>query len=242
MTIADSGASDSSRYLHIKAAVERVNAQIQEACQRAQRAPSEVCLLAVSKTKPVSDIEHAYRAGQRHFGENYVQEGVEKITTLAHLPEVTWHFIGPLQSNKTKEVASHFDWMHSIDRLKIARRLDEQRPVGLPPLQVLIQINIDDEASKAGIRLDALTEFAAQLSAFEHLTLRGVMAIPKAYASEAEQCASFSRLASAFHQLQGSYPSVDTLSLGMSGDLEPAIAHGSTMVRIGTAIFGQRKG
>lgn len=242
MTIADSNGADDPRYKQIQAAIKQVTDHIQNACQRVRRSPSEVSLLAVSKTKPASDIEHAYRAGQRHFGENYVQEGVEKITTLAHLPKVTWHFIGPLQSNKTKEVASHFDWMHSIDRLKIARRLDEQRPLELPPLQVLIQINIDDEASKAGIRLDALTEFAAQLSAFENLTFRGVMAIPKAYASEAEQSASFSRLATAFHQLQGSYPSVDTLSLGMSGDLEPAIAHGSTMVRIGTAIFGQRKG
>lgn len=213
---------------------------IKSACDNAGRDPDSVRLLAVSKTKPVSDIEAAYQAGLREFGENYVQEGVEKVDALHHLDDCVWHFVGPLQSNKTRPVAERFDWVQSIDRLKIARRLSDQRPSELQPLQVLIQVNIDDETSKSGIDLSELRKLAADVDDLPNLELRGLMAIPAAEADEAQQQRSFQALASAFEKLQSDYPQVDTLSLGMSGDLDLAIAHGSTMVRIGTSLFGKR--
>lgn len=220
--------------------VHKVLDSIQSACDQAGRDHGSVRLLAVSKTKPVADIEAAYEAGLREFGENYVQEGVDKVDALPHLSECVWHFVGPLQSNKTRPVAERFDWVQSIDRLKIARRLSEQRPDQLAPLQVLIQINIDDEDSKSGIELSQLRKLAADIDELPNLTLRGLMAIPAANADEAQQAQSFTALAQAFAQLQADYPQVDTLSLGMSSDLELAIAHGSTMVRVGTSIFGKR--
>ncbi|MDG1255348.1 MAG: YggS family pyridoxal phosphate-dependent enzyme [Glaciecola sp.] len=215
--------------------------QISVAAKLAQRDPATIQLLAVSKTKPVSDLVLAYQAGQRHFGENYVQEGVEKTLALAHLNDIIWHFIGPIQSNKSKFIAQHFAWCHSIDRLKIAQRLNNQRLPSQAPLQICIQINIDNEASKAGIAPEDLMSIAAEIEQMEHLTLRGIMAIPKASDDYATQLSSFGRLAALYEQLKTRYPQVDTLSMGMSGDLNAAIASGSTMVRVGTGIFGKRQ-
>jgi PLP dependent protein len=206
----------------------------------ANRPPNSVQLLAVSKTKPVSDIVLAYKAGQRKFGENYVQEGVEKIQLLQELSDLQWHFIGPLQSNKSALVAEHFDWVQSIDRLKIASRLSQQRPADKPPLQVCIQVNISAEESKSGITAEELPALAEQIAALPKLTLRGIMAIPAASEDEQQQVAAFTQLHHLFTQLQARYPQVDTLSMGMSGDLQSAIKSGSTMVRLGTAIFGHR--
>ena len=220
--------------------IENILSQITVLAQHAGRDPATIQLLAVSKTKPVSDLVLAYEAGQRHFGENYVQEGVEKVHALAHLSDVVWHFIGPIQSNKSKYIAECFDWCHSIDRLKIAQRLNNQRPAHQPPLQVCIQVNIDNEESKAGISAEELPAIAAQIAQMPHLNLRGIMAIPKATSIVEEQRDSFERLAQLYQTLHSDYPNVDTLSMGMSGDIGPAIQAGSTMVRVGTGIFGQR--
>ncbi|GHD94481.1 YggS family pyridoxal phosphate enzyme [Pseudocitrobacter faecalis] len=181
-------------------------------------------------------------AGQRAFGENYVQEGVEKIRFFQDkgITDLQWHFIGPLQSNKSRLVAEHFDWCHTVDRLKIATRLSEQRPAHLPPLNVLIQVNISDEQSKSGIEPEAVDALAAEVSALPNLCLRGLMAIPAPETEYDKQFAVAQQMAVAFARLKTHYPTVDTLSLGMSDDMEAAIAAGSTMVRIGTAIFGAR--
>ncbi|KZQ69468.1 YggS family pyridoxal phosphate enzyme [Klebsiella aerogenes] len=220
----------------------QVRDKISGAAARCGRAPEEVTLLAVSKTKPASAIEEAMAAGQRAFGENYVQEGVDKICYFqqAGASGLQWHFIGPLQSNKSRLVAEHFDWCHTVDRLKIASRLSEQRPADLAPLNVLIQINISDEQSKSGIPLAELDALAAGIDALPNLQLRGLMAIPAPESEYERQFAVAQQMAVAFAQLKTLYPSVDTLSLGMSDDMEAAIAAGSTMVRIGTAIFGAR--
>ncbi|MBU5376762.1 MAG: YggS family pyridoxal phosphate-dependent enzyme [Pantoea sp.] len=220
--------------------LQQLRQRIRAAATQCGRDPEEVTLLAVSKTKPASAIEEAIEAGQLAFGENYVQEGVEKIEALAAHPEVEWHFIGPLQSNKSRLVAEHFAWCHTVDRLKIAQRLNDQRPDSLPPLKVLIQVNISDENSKSGIMLEDLTELAQQVAALPRLQLRGLMAIPAPESDYARQLAVCQRMADAFRELKQRYPDVDTLSLGMSDDMEAAIAAGSTMVRIGTAIFGAR--
>lgn len=217
-----------------------VQQQIADAEAQANRAPQSVQLLAVSKTKPIPDIEAFYQLGQRAFGENYVQEGVEKAQTLAHL-NITWHFIGPLQSNKTKAVAEHFHWLHTVDRLKIAQRLSEQRPSHLPPLNVLIQINVSQEASKAGVALSDVDTLADQISALPNLQLRGLMCIPAQQDAEALK-QDFKAMQKSFHGLQSRYSQVDTLSMGMSGDLSLAVECGSTLVRIGTALFGARDG
>lgn len=209
----------------------------------AHRPSNAVKLLAVSKTKPVSDIVHAYEAGQRLFGENYVQEGVEKIQMLQTLDDIgddiEWHYIGPLQSNKTRLVAEHFSWVHAIDRLKIAQRLNSQISTD-KTLNVCIQVNIDDDENKAGIRTDQLNDFAKTISELPSLSLRGLMTIPKANQSQAQQTASFAHMSLLFEDLKKQYSSVDTLSMGMSGDMQNAINNGSTMVRVGTAIFGSR--
>lgn len=227
--------------LTLKTQLASVEQQIEQACQQVQRAPDSVRLLAVSKTKPASMVLEAYQAGLREFGENYVQEAVDKITELAEYEDIQWHFIGPLQSNKTRLVAENFAWVQSIDRLKIARRLSEQRPQHLPPLQVLIQVNIDDEDSKSGIPLQQLPQLATEVSQLPQLALRGIMSIPAANASEQQQQQSFTALADAFHALKQQYDDVDTLSLGMSNDLATAIRHGSTMIRIGSSLFGKRQ-
>lgn len=218
----------------------KVRARINLAAKNAQRPASSVQLVAVSKTKPYSSIEEAYAAGQRHFGENYVQEGVDKVLATTHLKNLTWHFIGELQSNKTRQVAEHFDWVQSLDRTRIATRLNNQRPDGLEPLQVLIQVNIDNEATKAGITLSELPELVAAINALPRLELRGLMIIPMANPSPTQQTESFARSRQVFEELKQQHARVDTLSLGMSSDLEAAIQHGSTMVRVGTDIFGTR--
>ncbi|KGQ33110.1 YggS family pyridoxal phosphate-dependent enzyme [Gallibacterium anatis] len=204
----------------------------------------EVTLLAVSKTKPFADILKAYHAGQRQFGENYVQEGVEKIQLAQqqNLNDITWHLIGPLQSNKTRIVAEHFDWVQTIDRVKIAERLSQQRPDHLQPLQVLIQINISDENSKSGITPQQMEELAQQIINLPKLQLRGLMAIPAPTEDINQQTVVFNQMKALLQQLQQRFPQqkIDTLSMGMTDDMQTAIACGSTMVRIGTAIFGKR--
>lgn len=218
-----------------------VREKIAAATQRCERPLEEITLLAVSKTKPASDVEKAIEAGQLAFGENYVQEGVEKIAHFAgHQPALTWHFIGPLQSNKSRLVAENFDWCHTVDRLKIAQRLNEQRPAGLAPLNVLIQVNISDEASKSGIALSDIDALAEQISQMPNLVLRGLMAIPAVETDYQRQLAVFTQMREAFDALRQRYPQADTLSMGMTDDMPAAIAAGSTMVRIGTAIFGAR--
>ncbi|HBU6574458.1 YggS family pyridoxal phosphate-dependent enzyme [Citrobacter amalonaticus] len=220
----------------------QVRDKISAAASRCGRASEEVTLLAVSKTKPASAIEEAIAAGQLAFGENYVQEGVEKIRHFREksIAGLQWHFIGPLQSNKSRLVAEHFDWCHTLDRLRIATRLNEQRPAELEPLNVLIQINISDENSKSGIPLEELDALAAEVVELPNLRLRGLMAIPAPESDYVRQFEVARQMAVAFAGLKTRYPDVDTLSLGMSDDMEAAIAAGSTMVRIGTAIFGAR--
>ncbi|WP_166422222.1 YggS family pyridoxal phosphate-dependent enzyme [Paraglaciecola sp. 20A4] len=211
----------------------------QSACE-ANRPANSVKLLAVTKTKPVSDIVQAYEMGQRLFAENYVQEGVDKIQQLSELDDIEWHFIGPLQSNKTRPVAENFDWVHSIDRLKIAQRLNDQRSAH-KKLNVCIQVNVDNESSKAGVSITEVDALAEQISALPNLTLRGLMTIPKAQDNTDLQRNSLLTMQQIFAQLQTKYPQIDTLSMGMSGDIQLAIECGSTMVRIGRAIFGSRQ-
>ncbi|MDE3953603.1 YggS family pyridoxal phosphate-dependent enzyme [Glaesserella parasuis] len=217
-----------------------ISQQIQQYCQQANRPEQSVKLLAVSKTKPISAIAEAIEAGQRAFGENYVQEGIEKIQYFAENDTLEWHFIGLLQSNKTRVVAEHFDWVQTIDRLKIAQRLSEQRPEHLPVLNVLIQINISDEASKSGISAKEMLELATQISQLPRLKLRGLMAIPKPESEPEQQKIALAQMNELFLQLQSQFEGIDTLSMGMSDDMPSAIECGSTMVRIGTAIFGAR--
>ena len=222
--------------------LERVRGELAAAERAAGRPAGSVRLIAVGKTFPVEACEEAYACGQRAFGENYVQEGVDKIRHFQELgvTGLEWHFIGPLQSNKSRLVAEHFDWCHTVDRLKIATRLSEQRPAEMPPLNVLIQINISDEQSKSGIPLDEMDALAADIAALPNVRLRGLMAIPAPETEYERQLAVAQQMAAAFARLKADYPTVDTLSLGMSDDMEAAIAAGSTMVRIGTAIFGAR--
>ena len=222
--------------------LQAVQARISNAAAAVGRSPESVRLLAVSKTWPLACVLDAAEAGQRAFGENYVQEGVDKIRYFQETGAtgLQWHFIGPLQSNKSRLVAEHFDWCHTVDRLKIAVRLSEQRPAQLPPLNVLIQINISDEQSKSGIPPEELDALAAEIAKLPNLQLRGLMAIPAPESEYVRQFAVAQQMAVAFARLKTHYPTVDTLSLGMSDDMEAAIAAGSTMVRIGTAIFGAR--
>src|SRR5690606_1073558 len=196
-------------------------------------------LLAVSKTWPAADVREATRCGQRAFGENYVQEGVAKIEALADL-DLEWHFIGPLQSNKTRQVAEHFAWVHTVDRLKIAERLSAQRPEHLPPLQVCVQVNVSGEASKSGVAPEEAAALAHAVAGLPRLQLRGLMAIPEPTEDAARLAAQFAVLRTLFETLKAEGLPLDTLSMGMSHDLESAIAAGATMVRVGTAIFGAR--
>lgn len=228
----------------IKDNLQHIHHMINEIAAQCERSPNLIKLLAVSKTKPVSLIEEAIQAGQTCFGENYVQEGVEKITHFQqHHPNLSleWHFIGPLQSNKSKLVAQYFDWVQTIDRLKIATRLNEQRPSHLLPLNVLIQVNISDEESKSGIQPEDLTLLAQQIMALPHLKLRGLMAIPKAENDLDLQSIAFKKMYQLYQKLQQLNPDIDTLSMGMSDDMKAAIIAGTNMVRIGTAIFGARQ-
>ena len=214
----------------------QVSSRIHAATLAANRAENSVRLLAVSKTKPAQDLREAYAAGLRDFGENYLQEALSKQLELADLPLI-WHFIGPIQSNKTRAIAEHFDWVHSVDRLKIAQRLSEQRPAELPPLNICIQVNVSGEASKSGCTPADLPALADAISKLPRLKLRGLMAIPEPTEDRAAQDAAFA----AVQSLQASLNlPLDTLSMGMSHDLESAIAMGATWVRIGTALFGAR--
>ncbi|MCW2256021.1 pyridoxal phosphate enzyme (YggS family) [Providencia alcalifaciens] len=217
-----------------------VRARIKQAAEECHRSSQDITLLAVSKTKPCEAILDAIEAGQRQFGENYVQEGVEKIQFFADRHDLIWHFIGPLQSNKSRVVAAHFDWFHTLDRAKIAQRLNDQRPSDKAPLNVLIQINISDENSKSGIQLAQLDELAEQVSQMPNLILRGLMTIPAPETNYERQCEAFRKMEQAYKHLQMHYSSVDTLSMGMTDDMAAAIHCGSTLVRIGTAIFGAR--
>ncbi|EKA5862829.1 YggS family pyridoxal phosphate-dependent enzyme [Vibrio alginolyticus] len=223
--------------------IEHITSQIRYDEQKCGRTPESVQLLAVSKTKPVEAILEAYQAGQTAFGENYVQEGVSKVQHFAeNYPDnrIEWHFIGPIQSNKSRLVAEHFDWVHTIDRTKIAQRLNDQRPSELKPLQVLIQVNTSGEASKSGVTEAEVFELAELISRLPNLTLRGLMSIPANVSDYESQLREFQKLATLKQTLEAQFPEIDTLSMGMSGDMTAAIEAGSTMVRIGTAIFGAR--
>jgi pyridoxal phosphate enzyme (YggS family) len=206
------------------------------------RKATDIHLLAVSKTQAPSRILDAYNAGQRAFGENYLQEARDKQETL-HSLDIEWHFIGPIQSNKTRDIAENFDWVHSVDRLKIAQRLSQQRPAHLPPLNICVQVNIDNEATKSGVSLEQLPLLMDNINALPQLALRGLMVIPAQRESAKQQEIVFAKVAETLKQLTLSNPllTTDTLSMGMSGDIEPAIAAGSTIVRVGSAIFGPRQ-
>ena len=216
--------------------LQKVTERIAQAAIAAGRNPQTVHLVAVSKTQPADAIRQAYHAGQRLFGENYLQEALDKQQELTDLGHLEWHFIGPIQSNKTRPIAEHFAWVHSVDRLKIAQRLNEQRPVNLPPLNICIQLNIDDEASKSGIALNELPELVQAIQTLPRLRLRGLMAIPSVNNSTEQQASAFRKLAEA----KARFEFMDCLSMGMSADLEIAIANGATHVRVGTDIFGAR--
>ena len=227
-----------------------VTARIHTACQAHGKDPGQITVLAVSKTFPADCVKDALAAGLHAFGENYVQEGIEKIQALqAHQNAITWHFIGPLQSNKTRDVAEHFDWMHSVDREKIARRLSEQRPATLPPLQVCIQVNVSGEDSKSGVAPGEASALANAICGMPNLCLRGLMAIPEPTDDPHVQRQRFAQLAQVFSTIKATLAPdhrshFDTLSMGMSSDMESAIAESlpgtRTMVRVGTALFGQR--
>ena len=213
--------------------------RIAAACGAAGREPGAVQLLAVSKTFDAQSVRQAFAAGQTAFGENYIQEAVQKITELRQLP-LQWHCIGPIQSNKTRLVAEHFDWVHTVDRLKTAQRLSEQRPAHLPPLQVCIQVNADGGASKSGVLPEEALALAQQVATLPNLRLRGIMSIPEPAPDFEAACAVFAKVKAVFDNLNAAGLALDTLSMGMSADLEAAIASGSTLVRVGTAIFGGR--
>ncbi|MDO3387596.1 YggS family pyridoxal phosphate-dependent enzyme [Gilvimarinus sp. SDUM040013] len=219
-----------------------VTARLERAAEQAGRPRTEIMLIAVSKTQSAERLRQAYQWGQRRFGENYLQEALDKQQALADLSDIEWHFIGPIQSNKTRAIAEHFSWVHSVDRLKIARRLSDARPPELEPLNVCIQVNIDSEPSKAGVSPEQLPELAAAIAALPQLNLRGLMAIPAPGKNHHDQQASFTQLTNLIQSLRqtGVSSPLDTLSMGMSADLEAAIAAGATMVRIGTDIFGPR--
>jgi pyridoxal phosphate enzyme (YggS family) len=217
----------------------RVRSRIERAEQASGRSSGSVCLVAVSKIQGPEALIEAYQNKQRHFGENYLQEATGKQQSLANY-RITWHFIGPVQSNKTRIIANQFSWVHSVDRIKIASRLDQYRRPELGPLNVCLQINIDAESSKSGISLEQLPEMAAQISGFPNLRFRGLMAIPAIEVSSEATRSSFRKLREAFEGLRADGYGVDTLSMGMSGDIETAIEEGSTLVRVGTSIFGPR--
>jgi PLP dependent protein len=221
--------------------LQQVHARIAAACAQAARPVQSVTLLAVSKTHPPGSVRDAFEIGERCFGENYVQEGIAKIAALADLRgQIQWHLIGPLQSNKTRVVAEQFDWVHSVDRLALAQRLSDQRPAHLPPLQLCLQVNISGEASKSGLAVGEVWEVARAVAALPRLQLRGLMSIPEPAADAAAQRAPHAWLREVLATLQQRGLPLDTLSMGMTADLEAAIAEGATMVRVGTAIFGAR--
>ena len=216
-----------------------VREQINLATQNAQRSASEVSLLAVSKTRNADELREAFQTGQRDFGENYLQESLDKIALLSDL-DICWHFIGPIQSNKTRPIAESFHWVHSVDRLKIAKRLNDQRPAHLPPLNICLQVNVDDEQNKSGVAIAGLGDLARQVVELPSIKLRGLMCLPAIRQDFAAQRAPFARLHTLASELCNAGIVTDTLSMGMSADYRAAIFEGSTIVRVGTAIFGAR--
>ena len=229
----------SSNSTNIAENLAQIQLNISEYCKKYQRNSQDLKLLAVSKTKPAQDIRQAFDAGQTCFGENYLQESISKIHELSDL-DIEWHFIGAIQSNKTRELAEHFAWIHSVDRLKIAQRLSNQRPDSLPPLNICLQVNISEEQSKSGFKMADIEVIVDDIISLPNLKLRGLMAIPAKADNLEAQRKVFSKMKSLFETLQTNHPQIDTLSMGMTADMEAAIAEGSTMIRIGTAIFGAR--
>ena len=223
----------------IAANLQHIRSEIREIALRHQRSPDDITLLAVSKTKPVSDLLQAIDAGQRDFGENYLDEALEKIDALRE-HRCHWHFIGSIQSRKAREIALHFQWVHTIDRLRVARKLSEHRPPQLPPLQCCLQVNIDNEDSKSGVSAGELPDLLAEVEALPRLQVRGLMVIPAPSDNSEVQRDAFCRTRELMVSLQSPERHLDTLSMGMSGDMASAIAEGSNIVRIGTAIFGAR--
>lgn len=223
----------------VAAALQAVHTRVRAAEERFGRVPGSVALLAVSKTRPPEDLRAAFVEGQRAFGENYVSEALGKMASLGDLA-IEWHFIGPVQSNKTRPIAERFAWVHSVDREKVARRLAEHRPMGLPPLQVCVEVNVSGEESKSGVAPGELPALARTVAALPRLRLRGLMAVPAPEEDFELQRRAFRRLRELFEGLRGEGLPLDTLSMGMSGDLEAAVAEGATLVRVGTAIFGPR--
>ena len=219
--------------------IAKVQQRIADAEKKYHRKPNSVQLVAASKTRSAATIRQTAAHGLRHFGENYVQEALEKQQQLNDL-DLTWHFIGPIQANKTKAIAEHFDWVHSVDRIKVAQRLNDQRPDSLQPLNICLQINISEEASKSGASLEELSDLLDAATKLPRLCVRGVMAIPQASKDFEQQCAAYAKVKNAVAKMKHSCDTIDTLSIGMSNDMEAAIAEGSTIVRIGTDIFGPR--
>ncbi len=219
--------------------LDKVFQRIERSSQLNKSIEHPVTLLAVSKTHKINKIQEAYDAGQKDFGENYLQEAVDKINTLSKL-DIHWHYIGPIQSNKTAKIAQYFDWVHSVDRLKIAKRISSQRPENLSPINMCLQVNISNEENKSGVSPDELNELMVQVQSLDNIRLRGLMCIPAKTDDVDEQRSAFKKMYDLFQQQKTQFPDIDTLSMGMSADLEAAIMEGSTMVRIGTDIFGAR--
>lgn len=237
--------SESTKSHNIEASLAQVQHSIAESVTAANRLAGSVQLLAVSKKKPLAAIEAAWAAGQRSFGENYVDEALTKIANWQSLHpdwQAQWHFIGAIQSRKAASIATHFDWAHSVDRLKVAQKLSQHRPSTAAPLSVCIQVNLDNEPSKSGVATQEVAELASQIASLPNLKLRGLMSIPAPRSSVDDQRAVFRELANVQQSLKSEHPAIDTLSMGMSADMDAAILEGSTIVRVGTAIFGERNG
>jgi pyridoxal phosphate enzyme (YggS family) len=224
----------------IASGLENVRARIRDIAEKIGRQPETITLLAASKTNPAERLREAFAAGQTIFGENYLQEALVKISSLTDLP-IEWHFIGPIQSNKTKRIAENFSWVHSVDRKKIADRLSKDRPESLPPLQICLQVNVSGEDSKSGVAPEEIAELAAHVVSLPRLKLRGLMAVPELTTATALQRSQFRMLREAYDQLRRDNYDLDTVSMGMSEDMDIAIEEGATMVRVGTAIFGPRQ-
>lgn len=234
--------SGSSERIDVAERLSQVRQRIATAARRHDRDPADIHLVAISKKKPAAMIETALATGQRDFGENYLQDALGKIDALAEAePAPVWHFVGDIQSNKTRDIAAHFAWVHAVDRFKIARRLSEQRPEGMTPLNLCIQVNVDDEQSKSGVAIDEAGELAERIAALEGVRLRGLMTLPAYTADFDAQRRPFARLRELADVLRGQGHALDTLSMGMTADIEAAIAEGATHIRVGTAIFGARE-